>query len=163
MTDAEVYAGAAALGALAGMRSMSAPAMVSQVAKAGRLAMGHPELDFFHSPKAAYAMTALAIGEAIADKLPFMPKRTQAPSLLGRAAMGGLSGAAISSSKRKSPFWGAIVGAAGAIGATYAFCYLRQAAKEKLHVPDAVAAIVEDAIVAGSGVLVLSRMQALRA
>jgi uncharacterized membrane protein len=159
VTDAEIYAGAAAMGAVAGLRSMSAPAMVSQVAKAGEIAMGHPELDFLHSPKTAYAMTALAVGEVIADKLPFMPKRTQGTSLLGRAIAGGLSGAAISSSKRKSPFWGALAGAAGAIAATYAFYHLRRAAQEKLHVPDAVAAILEDAIVAGGGMLVLSKVR----
>ena len=147
------------MGAVAGMRSMSAPAMVSQVAKAGEIAMGHPELDFLHSPKTAYAMTALAVGEVIADKLPFMPKRTGGPSLLGRAVAGGLSGAAISSSKRKSPFWGAIAGASGAVAAAYLFCYLRHAARDKLHVPDTVAAIVEDAIVAGGGLLVLSKVR----
>ncbi|MBV8070021.1 MAG: DUF4126 family protein [Acidobacteriaceae bacterium] len=163
MTDAQIYAGAAAMGAVAGLRSMSAPAMVSQVAKAGRIAMGHSELDFLHSPKTAYAMTALAVGEVIADKLPFMPKRTKGPSVLGRAVTGGLSGAAISSSRRRSPFWGAIAGAAGAIGATYAFFYLRCAAKQKLHVPDPVAAVIEDAVVAASGMLVLSKVQALRA
>lgn len=163
MTDAQVYGGAAAMGAVAGMRSMSAPAMVSQVAKAGRIAMGHPELDFLHSPKTAYAMTAMAVGEVIADKLPFMPNRTGAPSLLGRALTGGLSGAAISSAKKRSPWLGAIAGAAGAISASYAFYHLRRAAKEKLHVPDALTAILEDAIVAGSGMLVLSKIQSLRA
>lgn len=159
MTDSQIYAGAAAMGAVAGMRSMSAPAMVSQVAKAGSIAMGNPELDFLHSPKTAYAMTALAVGEVIVDKLPFMPKRTDGPSLLGRAIAGGLSGAAISSSKRKSPFWGALAGAAGAVAAAYLFYHLRRAAKDKLHVPDPVAALLEDAIVAGSGMLVLSKVR----
>lgn len=159
MTDAQIYAGAAAMGAVAGMRSMSAPAMVSQVAKAGEIAMGHPELDFLHSPKTAYAMTALAVGEVIADKLPFMPKRTGGPALLGRAIAGGLSGAAISSSQRKSPFWGAVAGTAGAIAAAYAFYHLRRAAQEKWHVPDTAAAILEDAIVAAGGMLVLSKVR----
>lgn len=161
MTDAQIYAGAAAMGALAGMRSMSAPAMVSQVAKAGQMAMGHPELDFLHSPKTAYAMTALAVAEVIADKLPFMPKRTEAPALVGRAIAGGLSGAAILSSKRKSPIWGAVAGAAGAIAAAYAFYHLRRVARDDWHVPDAVAALVEDAIVAGGGMLVLSKVRSV--
>jgi uncharacterized membrane protein len=147
------------MGAVAGMRSMSAPAMVSQVAKAGSIGMGNAELDFLHSPKIAYAMTALAVGEVIADKLPFMPKRTGGLSLVGRAVAGGLSGAAIASSKRKSPIWGALAGAAGAIAAAYMFYHLRRTAKEKLHFPDPVPALLEDAIVAGSGMLVLSKIR----
>ncbi len=159
MTDAQVYAGAAAMGAVAGMRSISAPAMISQAAKTGRIAIGHSKLDFLQSPKTAYAMTALAIGEAIADKFPVMPNRTRTTSLLGRGLMGSLSGAALSSSKKRSALWGGLAGALGAVGAAYAFCYLRRAAREKLHVPDTVAAVVEDAIVAGSGMLVLSRFR----
>jgi len=158
MTDEQVYASAAAMGALAGMRCMSAPAMVSQVAKAGRMAMSHSELDFFHNPKTAYAFTALAVGEAIVDKLPFMPKRTQTPSLFGRVVAGGLSGVAISSSKRKSILIGAIAGALGAVAAAYAFCHLREAAQKKLHVSDTTAALVEDALVTGGGMFILSRL-----
>ncbi|MBV8552271.1 MAG: DUF4126 family protein [Acidobacteriaceae bacterium] len=159
MTDAQVYAGAAAMGAVAGMRSFSAPAMVSQAAKAGRIAVSHSKLGFLQSPKAALAMSALAVGEAIADKLPFMPNRTQAPGLLARAVTGGISGAAISSARKKSPWIGAVAGAVGAIAAAYAFYHLRRAAKEKLHIPDTVTALLEDAIVAGGGTFVLSTLR----
>src|SRR5579863_983148 len=124
MTDGQVYASAAAMGAVAGMRSMSAPAMLSHVARGGGLTIGESKLGFLSNSVAANTMTALAIGEAIADKLPFMPSRTKIPSLAARAIAGALSGAAIASSRRRRAAAGAILGAAAAIGAAYGAYHL---------------------------------------
>ncbi len=145
------------MGAVAGMRSMSAPAMLGQVAKAGLLPEHHSRFDFLSDPKVAYPVMALAIGEVVFDKLPFMPKRTKVPSLVGRAITGGLTGASISSSKKRSALIGAAIGAAVAVGASYAAYHLRRKASEKI--PGTVVGLLEDAIAAGTGMIVLSKLR----
>lgn len=160
MTDAQVYAGAAVMGAAAGMRSMASPVIVGQLQKAGLAPSGHSAIDFLSQPKTAKTMAVLAVGEMIADKLPFMPKRTQAPALVTRAVSGGLGGAAVCSSKKRSVLAGALIGAAAAVGATYGAYQLRKWAGERFNLPDALIAIAEDALVAGCGMLVVSAVRA---
>jgi len=160
MTDAEIYLGSAVMGATAGMRSLAAPAIVSHLAKAGHLPLEHARIGFLGRPSTAKTMAVLAVGEVIADKLPFIPKRTKAPSLIARTVSGALSGAAIASSKKRSGILGALLGAAGAIAATYGVYALRKAAGEKLRIPDPIVAVLEDATVAGCGYLMLSALRA---
>jgi uncharacterized membrane protein len=157
MTDAQLYGGIAAMGAVAGMRSMSAPAMLGQIAKAGLMPERSSRFDFLNDPKVSYPLMALAIGEVVFDKLPVMPKRTKVPSLVGRAITGGLTGASISSSKKRSALLGAAIGAAVAVGVSYGAYHLRRKASEK--VPDRVVGLLEDAIAAGTGMIVLSKLR----
>lgn len=156
MTDAQVYAGAALVGAIAGMRTMSAPAVVNRIIRSELLKDG--QRNFLSGRAAASTVTALAAAEAIADKLPFMPKRTQVPSLVARAVSGTLSGAAISSAKKRSVLAGALLGGFGAVAATFGIYHLRRNIHKQLHLPDPLIALVEDSLVAGCGALVLSRL-----
>ncbi len=158
-TDAQVYAGATALGAVAGMRAMSAPALISQVARRGQLAVEGSKLQFLNSTGAVSTTAVLAIGELIADKLPFIPARTDVAPLAGRAISGALCGAVLCSAKKRSPWLGAFYGVLGALGATFAAYHLRRAAKENLHIPDGVLALAEDALVASSGLFIASRLR----
>ena len=158
MTDAQVYTGAAVMGVAAGMRSMSSPAILSQLAKSGLAPVGHSSIGFLNHPATARTMAVLAAGELIADKLPFLPKRTQAPALITRVISGGLSGAAVCSAKKRSIWLGALFGALGAVGATYGAYRLRKWTGEKFHIPDPVVAVVEDAIVAGCGMMVAAAL-----
>ena len=155
MTAAEVYTDAAVIGLAAGMRSMSSPAFLTQLAKPGR----HSSLAFLNRPATAKTMAVLALGELVADKLPFMPKRTDTPALVARAISGGFSGAAICSSKKRSVLTGALAGAIAAVGATYGAYKLRKWVGARFDIPDPVIAIAEDALVAGCGMLVLSSMR----
>jgi uncharacterized membrane protein len=160
MTDAQVYAGAAVMGVAAGMRSMASPAIVSQLAKSGLMPAGVASLGLLYRPATAKTMAVLAVGELIADKLPFMPARTDTPAVVVRAISGGFSGAAICSSKKRSVLTGALLGAFAAVGTTYGAYKLRKWAGERFDIPDPVIAIAEDALVAGCGMLVLSSMRA---
>ena len=160
MTNAQVYGGIAAMGAVAGMRSMSAPAMLGKVAKAGLLPARKSRFNFLNNPKVAYPLMAVAVGELVADKLPFMPNRTQAPSLVARGITGAFTGAAIGSSKKRSAVLGALIGAGAAIGASYAAYHLRRKAAEKI--PATVAGLIEDAVAAGAGMIVLSKLRAAK-
>ncbi len=159
MTDAQVYGEATVMGAVAGLRSMSSPAIMSQFVRSGLLPMGPSPLGFLNGATTAKTLAALAVGELVADKLPFMPKRTKAPSLAARAVSGGFSGAAICSSKKKSVLAGALLGAAAAVGATYGAYQVRRWAGRKFNIADPVVAIVEDVVVAGCGLLVLSALR----
>ncbi len=158
MTDSQVYGEAAALGVMAGLRSMSAPALMTRVARKGQLAAKGSKLEFLNSTGALSGALLLAAGEIIVDKLPKTPARTKPGPLAARAISGALCGALLGSARKKSPWLGALYGAIGAVGATYAAYHLRQAVKENLHVPDAVVALAEDAIVAGGGFLIASRL-----
>lgn len=156
MTDVEVYTGAALMGVASGMRSLASPAIVSQLAKSGLAPVNHSALGFLNSPVTAKTAAIMAIGEVITDKLPFIPKRTQTPSLVFRAISGAASGAAVTSARKRSVLWGALIGAAAAIGATYGAYHARRWAAEKFDVPDPIIAVLEDALVVGCGVLALS-------
>ncbi len=156
--DSQVYAGAAALGLVAGMRTMSAPALISRVARKGQLAVKGSKLGFLNSTGAVSATAILAVGELIADKLPSIPARTDVGPLAARLVSGSLSGAVLCAAKKRSPWLGAFYGALGALGAAYGAYHLRRAVKENLHVPDALVAVAEDAFVASSGLFIASRL-----
>jgi uncharacterized membrane protein len=158
MTGSQVYREAAALGLLAGLRSMSAPALITRVARRGQLAAKGSKLEFLNSTGALSGAIVLAAGEMIVDKLPKTPARIKPGPLTARAVSGALCGAILCSARKKSPWLGALYGALGAVGATYAAYHLRHAVKETLHVPDAVVAVAEDAVVAGSAFLIASRL-----
>ena len=159
MKEAQLYASAGAIGAIAGMRAMSAPAVISRMARKGELAVEGSRLGFLNSAGALSTSALLAAGELIADKLPSTPARTDLGPLAVRAVSGGVSGAVIFSANRRSPWVGALLGAAAAVGSAYAAFYMRKTAKEKLHVPDFVLAAAEDALVIRTGLFVARQLQ----
>jgi uncharacterized membrane protein len=163
MTDFEVYGSAALVGAVSGMRSMSAPALIGQLARSGSVAIGHSGIDALSRPVTAHGFTALAIAELVADKLPIIPDRTKPIPLAGRAFTGAVSGAAVCSAKRRSVLWGALIGGAAAIGAAYGMYQVRRQAARKLRVPDFVLGLAEDAAVAAVGWYVASRLRTAEA
>lgn len=159
MTDGEVFRAAATLGAIAGMRSMTAPMVVSRMAHAGYLDMDNDQLQLLASGGAVTTTTVLAAGEAIADKTPYVPARTSAGPLFGRLVAGALCGAAVTSGTKRPVLWGAVIGAATAVGATFAAYYLRKTAGEQTGLPDTVFALAEDALVAASSWSVYRQFQ----
>jgi uncharacterized membrane protein len=162
MNDADVYGGAVALGAASGLRTFAGPALVSQVAHSGLLPFEVPNLNFVKHRASAQSWFVLAIGELIADKLPSTPSRIAVGPLIGRALAGGFSGAAFSASKKRSAYVGALAGCFAAIGAAYAGYHLRRYLNKKLHIPDAIVALGEDAAVFACGAVVLNKLHAAR-
>ena len=155
--DAGVYAAAAALGAVAGMRTMAAPPVVTRLLREGA-PVREDEFGLLSRPIAGYAALALAAAEAEADKLPFMPKRIEEESLAVRAISGATSGAAICSAKKRQPVIGALLGALGAAAAGYLLSLLRCRSADDVELPIPLVAIVEDALAAGVGILVISKL-----
>jgi uncharacterized membrane protein len=156
----EVYAGAALLGTVAGMRSMAAPAILGRLSSKGALDGITGPLAFVGKPLFSPAMSFLTVGEMIVDKLPIAPNRTEVGPLLGRALTGALSGAVVCAAKKRPAWAGALIGAAAAVGATYGAYQLRKRAGSKLHLPDMLIALTEDAVVGSLGVAITSRLSA---
>jgi uncharacterized membrane protein len=156
-SEIKTYLQAAALGLVAGMRSASAPAVVSAYLRQRRgwiLASPHlsdSPLRHLISPSASSTLRLFALGEMVMDKMPFVPKRTQAPSLAARVVSGGLAGAAVGLMYRGSPMLAGLIGALSATGATFGAYHLRKQLAETTAVPDAVVGGLEDLLVMGTG------------
>ena len=138
---------------------MAAPAIVSKLASSGLLPIEESQIGFLTNPTTTKTTAVLALGEMLADKLPFIPNRTQAGPLIARAVSGAVSGAAFSKGQKRSAIFGALCGVAAAIGATYGAFKLRQMADQRLHIPDTVVAVAEDALVATAGYLLLKTLR----
>jgi uncharacterized membrane protein len=147
------YWKAIGLGALAGMRALTAPALLShQLSKAEPALLENSPLRYLKSGPVALGLKLLAASELAGDKLPNMPDRTALPSLAVRAACGALVGAAIFTSSRDKALTGALVGGLAAVAGTYGSFYLRQALGEYGHVPNTIAGLMEDAVMLSSGI-----------
>src|SRR5712672_3617888 len=108
------------IGAVAGLRSLTAPAVVSWAAHWNWINLQKSSVSFLGSLRAAFIFTALALAELIADKLPFTPARTKPGGLLVRIVTGGLCGAALCITAGESLILGAILGAIGAVAGAFA-------------------------------------------
>lgn len=128
-------------GLIAGLRSLSAPAAVSAALTD----------EFAIAAEVTPALRALAAGEMLADKLPFMPSRTAPLPLAGRALFGALAGMALAAAYRRNLLAGALLAGGAAIASSYAGLALRSSASRRLGVPDQLVALVEDAVVVAAG------------
>ncbi len=150
---------AAGFGAIAGLRAFSAPVAISRAARMRGIDLSNTPLKFVGEANGAHALAALALGELFADKSKHIPDRTSWPALLARAASGALAGASIARSKKIGWWPAALTGAAVAIGTSFAGFHLRKFAGESLHLPDRVVGLMEDAIVVGSAVALVSGLK----
>jgi uncharacterized membrane protein len=146
-----------AMGIVSGMRSFTAPAVTAWAAHRGWLNLTGTRLAFMGSTAAVGILTALAIVELIADKLPRTPSRTAPVGLIARFLGGALSGACVGVSAGQTPAFGAILGALGGIAGAFAGYQWRTGLVKALAVPDFVVALLEDAIAIGAGLFIVSR------
>jgi uncharacterized membrane protein len=146
MNSDYVFAAAAGIGIVAGLRSMTAPAVVSWAAHLGRLSLRGGPLAFMGSAWAQAIFSLAAIGEFVADLMPQIPSRTAAGPLIARIITGGLSGACVSASGGASPALGALLGGIGAIIGAFGGYQIRMRLVKALNVNDAFIAIPEDVI-----------------
>jgi uncharacterized membrane protein len=148
---------AALLGVIAGMRSMSAPAFVSNhFAYSPETALAQSPLKGLGSSTTACVLTLMALGEVGADKLPGIPNRTAPGPLGARAVSGGVCGAAVFLAAGKSAGQGAALGASAAIAFTFAAYFLRRQAGKVTKIPDFFLAAAEDALVLGLGLRIFA-------
>jgi len=158
MTTGPVLVLAFAIGLVAGLRSMTAPAIVSWAAHLKWLDLHDSFLAFLGSTAAAYILAACAIGELVVDKLPNAPSRTERLGLLARFATGGLSGAALCAATNKSVVVGAVLGAVGGVIGGFVGYELRTRLVRALSLPAIVVALAEDAIAIAGGFFLVTRL-----
>jgi len=140
------------LGAVAGMRSMSAPALVSGYLQQKQLAaLAESPLAWLGTGQAYIALRLAAAGELIADKLPGIPARIEPLPLLGRAMSGAVAGAALSDADGEDWVVGAALGTAAAVISAFGLYHLRRALTYGLGLPDPVVALAEDGVALAAG------------
>jgi uncharacterized membrane protein len=157
MNPSQVLLLAFSIGVVAGLRSLTAPAVVAWAAHKNWLNLQGTFLSFMGSTAAVIAFVLLAVVELIADQLPNTPSRTKPPGLIARIILGGLSGAAVAAAGAQSLGIGGILGAAGGIAGAFGGYQVRTRLVRALKVPDFVIACLEDAIAIGGGLSVVSR------
>ena len=141
---------------LAGMRSMSAPALLSHyLSRQPHAGLAGSSLRVLQKPFAARLLKLAAVGEVVADKLPNTPARIALPVLAGRLVSGGLVGAAWYRSRHGSALAGGLLGGVVAFAATIVSYALRTGISEKSGVPIALVGVGEDALVLAGGAALL--------
>ncbi len=131
------------IGTVAGMRCMSAPAIVAnsigsdEAKKLGPLGLvGDPKVQKFFDIAAGV--------ELAADKLPQMGARVEAGPLFVRAVSGAICGGVVSRANRENALLGGLVGGLAAGVSAHIFYTARRHANLDLGIPDPLLAVAED-------------------
>ena len=159
VTERDGLLAAGAWGAVAGMRTFSAPALLS-IAWAGRRRPPAPgRIERALGARAApWVLGALAVFELGADQWPGLPARIAPPSLVGRMLSGAVVGSALGRHRAgRGATVGATVGAASAAASAFASYGLRRAANRRL--PNSLSGLLEDALVLGAGAALVRRVR----
>lgn len=150
MSKSDLIWKAAGFGILAGMRSSSAPALLSNhFCKHPSVDLRRSKWKWFCSKRASGILSVMAVGEVLADKIPSIPDRISPSGLAGRALSGALAGFILDKAtggKTPAALW---ISAGAAIAATFASFYARKALSQKI--PDKKVAVMEDLITYGTG------------
>lgn len=145
------------LGGLTGLRTFTPITVFAWTLHLHEAAIPNSPLHFLHTLPAAIILTILAVGELIADKLPFTPSRLEWMGLAGRVVLGAICG--IVSGQAWGGSW-ALSGAMGVVGAVVGALFgyeIRKGWAHSLHWHDLPVALIEDAIAIGGSILILSR------
>jgi uncharacterized membrane protein len=157
MNPSEVLLLAFLIGVIAGLRSLTAPAVVAWAAHRNWLNLHNTSVSFMGSTAALAVFSLLAIVELVADQLPSTPSRTKPTGLIARIVLGALAGGCIAVAGGQSPALGAVLGGAGGIAGAFAGYEVRTRLVRALKVPDFVIAFLEDAVAIGGGLFIVSR------
>ena len=139
---------AAAWGAVAGVRTFTAPALLSIAWADGRRPLAPLAVERALRGRAApWLLGALAAFELAADQWPGLQARIAPPSLLGRVLSAALVGSALGHGRARRS--GIAIAAASAVASAFASDGLRRAANRRL--PNSVSGLLEDALVVSAG------------
>jgi uncharacterized membrane protein len=147
-----VYLLALLIGVVAGLRAMTAPAMMSWAAHLGWLDLSGTWLSFLGNVWSRWILTLFALVELVTDQLPTTPSRTVPVQFGTRIVTGALSGAAVGAS-RDALIGGLCSGIIGAIIGTLGGRAFR-ARLAKAFGNDRPAAFIEDAVAIGGALLI---------
>ena len=147
------------LGFISGLRSMTAPFAVSLALRRGWILSRVPLVSALGSTFLFSLAALAAVGELIADKLPFTPSRLKPASLGVRAILGAGSGAvvmSVASPGITSIAMGGLLGASGAIAGARAGYHARRTLVRSLKTPDWPIALLEDFVAVGGALYIVS-------
>ena len=144
-----VFVFALGIGIVAGLRAMTAPAVVSWAAHLGCLSLHATPLSFMGSPLAVGIFSLAAIGEYVNDVLPKTPSRTAPGPLIARIVTGGLCAACLCASAGQSLLVGAILGGIGGLLGAFGGYQARTRLVKALNAKDIFVAIPEDLVAIG--------------
>jgi uncharacterized membrane protein len=135
------------IGVVAGLRPMSALALIAWGLRRGWIRPGHSPYTRIVSASASKRIAEFAISELIADKLPFTRSRLDVAPLTWRILSGAICGAIINT--KRPPDRGAVLGGLGALaGAATGYHIRRRLGRD---MPDLIVALLEDAVALGAG------------
>ena len=141
-----------ALGLASGLRSVVGFSMLALTeGRSECRACAPAPLRRMRSERGKAVLAAAAAGEAVVDKLPFLPPRTTPAPLAGRLGFGAVTGflATRATPLGRAPsaaMLGALLGATGAAIGAYAGFQARTSAVQQSGLPDPAVAAVEDAV-----------------
>ncbi|OMC42828.1 DUF4126 domain-containing protein [Mycobacterium sp. IS-1264] len=150
MTHALILLMALLIGVVAGLRSLTAPAVVAWAAFIGWIDLHGTWASWVANLITVIVLTVLAVGELVNDKLPKTPARTAPPIFAARIVTGGFAGAVLGA----MPHWTFSALGAGVIGAVIGTLGGYQARKRLVGVTggkDLPIALLEDAVAIAGG------------
>jgi uncharacterized membrane protein len=149
------------LGVVAGLRAMTAPAVVAWAGLLGWISLDGTWAHWVAHPITVTVLTILAVGELVTDQLPSTPSRRVPMQFVARLVTGGFAGAVLATGAVYDATVWVVVGAIGAalIGAVFGTLG-GAAARQKLVAAtggrDLPVALVEDAIAIVGGIAVVA-------
>ena len=139
------------IGIVAGLRSMTAPALVSWAAYVGWLDVSHGPFWWIALVPVVVLLTAWALFELVMDKTSRLGNRTGPLGLVFRIVTSSLSGAVIYSASGAGLALGIASGLLGGMIGTFGGYHLRKALVERNSIGDFPIAIAEDIVAIGLG------------
>lgn len=153
MTHAVVLLLALLIGVVAGLRALTAPAVMSWAGMLGWVDVGDKWSSWIGYPVTVAVLTVLALGEFVTDQLPRTPSRTTPPQFLARLVTGGFAGAVMGSAWHYT--WSSLgAGVLGAVLGTLGGYHARRRLVAAAGGRDRPIALLEDAVAVGGGCLV---------
>lgn len=151
-----VLAAAFGIGVVAGLRCLTAPALVSGAAYLGWLNLSNSPFAFMGSLIAVIILTLMAVAEYVSDVLPNTPSRTAPRSLIARFVSGAFTGACLCAVGGQSLIAGILLGGIGAIAGTFGGYEIRKRLVQALGVKDIFVAIPEDLLAIALGLFLVT-------
>ncbi len=153
MTQALVILLALLIGVIAGLRALTAPAVVAWGAVFGWIDLDGKWSEWMTHPVTVTVLSIFLVVELVTDQLPKTPSRRTAPQFITRLIMGGFAGAVIGSASYHT-FIGLGAGIIGAVLGTLVGAAARQRFADARSGQDKPGAILEDVVAVGGGFLV---------
>jgi uncharacterized membrane protein len=153
MTQVLVIVLALLIGVIAGLRALTAPAVVAWGAFLGWIDVEGKWSEWIAHPITVTVLTVFLLVELVTDQLPKTPSRKTAPQFITRLIMGAFAGAVIGSAFFHT-FSAIGAGIIGAVLGTLAGAEARSRLASARSGQDRPGAILEDVVAVGGGFLV---------